>query len=37
MERLLPDLCMVTVPHIVVGLERMFDYGGVGLERFHCM
>ena len=29
---------MVTVPHIyiIVGLERMLDYRGVGLERFHC-
>ena len=26
---------MVTVPHIMVGLERMLDYRGVGLERFH--
>ena len=24
------------VPHIMVGLERMLDYRGVGLERFHC-
>ena len=36
MESLLPYLCMVTVPHIMVGLERMLDYRGVGLERFHC-
>ena len=36
MECLLPYLCMVTVPHIMVGLERMLDYRGVGLERFHC-
>ena len=28
---------MVTVPHIMVGLERMLDYRGFGLERFHCM
>ena len=28
---------MVTVPHIMVGLERMFDYRGVGLARFHCI
>ena len=30
---------MVTVPHIMVGLERMLDYRGVGLNiaRFHCM
>ena len=27
---------MVTVPHIMVGLERMLDYKGVGLARFHC-
>ena len=37
MECLLPYLCMVTVPHIMVGLERMSDYRGVGLERFHCI
>ena len=36
MECLLPYLCMVTVPHIMIGLERMLDYRGVGLERFHC-
>ena len=36
MECLLPYLCMVTVPHIMVGLEKMLDYRGVGLERFHC-
>ena len=36
MECLLPYLCMVTVPHIMVGLERVLDYRGVGLERFHC-
>ena len=35
-ECLLPYLCMVTVPHIMVGLERMLDYRGVGLGRFHC-
>ena len=35
-ECLLPYLCMLTVPHIMVGLERMLDYRGVGLERFHC-
>ena len=29
--------CMVTVPHKMVGLERMSDYRGVGLQRFHCM
>ena len=27
---------MVTVPHIMVGLERMLDYRGVRLARFHC-
>ena len=37
MECLLPYLCVVTVPHILVGLERMLDYRGVGLERFHCI
>ena len=26
---------MVTVPHIMVGLERMSDYRGVSSERFH--
>ena len=36
MECLLPYLSMVTVPHIMVGLERMLDYRGVGLVRFHC-
>ena len=36
MECLLPYLCMVTVPHIMVGLERMLDYRDVGLARFHC-
>ena len=35
MECLLPYLCMVNVPHIMVGLERILDYRGVGLERFH--
>ena len=37
MECLFPYLCMVTVPHIMVGLERMLDYRGVRLARFHCM
>ena len=37
MECLLPHLCMVTVPHIMVGLERLLDYRGVGLARFHCI
>ena len=31
MECLLPYLCMVTVPHIMVALERILDYRGVGL------
>ena len=36
MEYLLPYLCMVTVPRIImVRLERMLDYKGVGLVRFH--
>ena len=37
MECLLPYSCMVTVPRIMVGLERMLDYKGVGLARFHCI
>ena len=37
MECLLPYLSMVTVPHIMVGIERMLDYRDVGLERFRCM
>ena len=37
MECLLPYLCMVTVPLIMVRLERMLDYRGVGLGRFHCI
>ena len=37
MECLLPYLCMVTVPYIMVGLERMLDYRGVGLERLWKM
>ena len=37
MECLLPYLCMVTVPHIMVGLERMLNYRGVRLVRFHCI
>ena len=35
MECLLSYLCMVTVPHIMVRLERMLDYRGVGLTRFY--
>ena len=34
---LLPYLCMVTVSHVMVGLERMLDYIGVGLARFYCI
>ena len=37
MECLSPYLCMVTVPHIMVGLERVLDYRGVRLARFHCI
>ena len=37
MECLLPYLCMVTVPHIMVRLKRMLDYRGVGLARYHCI
>ena len=37
MECLLPYLSMVTVPHIMVGLERVLDYRGAALERFHCI
>ena len=37
MECLLPYLCMLTVLQIMVRLERMLDYRGVGLARFHCM
>ena len=36
MECLLPYLSMVIVPRIMIGLERMLDYRGVSLERFHC-
>ena len=36
MECLLPYLSMVTVPHIMVRIESMLDYRGVGLVRFHC-
>ena len=38
MECLLPYvhtyICIVTVPHIMVGLERMLDYRGVRLGGF---
>ena len=34
MGYLLQYLCMVTVPHIMVG---MLDYRGVRLVRFHCI
>ena len=27
---------MATVLHEMVGLERMLDYRGVGLQRYHC-
>ena len=37
MECLLPYLCMVSVSHIMVGLERMLDYRGVRLARVHCI
>ena len=37
MECLLPYLSMVTVPHIMVGLERMLNYRDIRLERFHCI
>ena len=37
MECLSPYLCMVTVPHIMVGLKRLLDYRGVGLARFHSL
>ena len=37
MECLLPYLSILTVPHIIVRLERMLDYRGVGLARFHCI
>ena len=37
MECLLPYLCMVTIPLIMVRLEGMLDYRGVGLGRFHCI
>ena len=37
MECLLPYSSMVTVPHIMVVSERMLDYRGIGLERFHCI
>ena len=37
MECLLPYICIVSVPHIRVRLERMLDYRGVGLARFHCI
>ena len=36
MECLLPYLCIMTVALVMVRLERMLDYRGVGLERFHC-
>ena len=27
----------MTVPHKMVELERMSDYRGVGVKRFHCI
>ena len=36
MKCLSPCLCMATVPHIMVRLERMLDYRGVRLARSHC-
>ena len=36
MECLLPYFNIVTIPYKMVGLERMSDYVGVGLERFCC-
>ena len=36
MECLLPYVLIYgDVPHIMVGLERVLDYRGVGLARFH--
>ena len=32
MECFLPYFNIVTVPHKMVGLERMLDYRGVGLD-----
>ena len=38
MECLLPYCkCMVTVPHIMVGLERILDYRGVRLVKFRSL
>ena len=37
MECILPYLRMVTVPHIMVGLERILEYRSVRLGRFHCI
>ena len=36
MELLLAYFIMVTVPHKMVGLGRMSDCRGVGVQRFHC-
>ena len=30
------NIIVVTAPREMVGLERMLDYRGVGLHRFHC-
>ena len=37
MKCLLPYFDMVTVSYKMVGLERMLDYGGVGLQGFQCI
>ena len=34
-EWLIAYFSMATVPHKMVGLERMSDYRGVGIQRFH--
>ena len=37
MECLLSYLCMVTIPHIMVGLEKMLDYRGFTVRMYVCM
>ena len=37
MECLLPHLSMVTVPHTMVGLERMLDYRGFTVHTHACI
>ena len=37
MKDLLAYSSKVTAPHKMVGLERMSDYRGVDLQRFHCI